>query len=72
MPGDTHGLEFPYSATMLADERTWGSTWLTHAFRKAGSIMPTNTVTITDVRGAQQLRRGGWGACLRLRYVSHA
>lgn len=67
MAGDTYGLEFPYSATMLADERKWGSKWLTLALRKAGAIEPTNAVTIV---GVQEFVGGGAAskALLTVRY----
>ena len=47
--GDTYGLEFPFSAEMLRDERRWGSRWLTDAFRKSGAIAADNAVRLEEV-----------------------
>ena len=47
--GDTYGLEFPFSAEMLIDERRWGSRWLTDAFRKSGAIAADNSVRFEEV-----------------------
>ena len=50
MPGDTHRLDFPWSAAMLTDEKRFGSAWLTRAFRAFGSISAENSVHIVNVR----------------------
>ena len=48
-PGDTYGFDFPFSAAMLTDETTFGSVWLTRAFRAFGSIKREDEVEIVSV-----------------------
>ncbi len=46
LPGDSYGLEFPFTAAMLADEERFGSRFLTEAFRSFGSISASNAVRL--------------------------